>query len=105
MVIKQHFRINLAVPGIGRCFVQDRGEVIHIWRKAGTDAWYIERDIDELFLRKEGEDYPQQGTRAQLPKGEDWIIELVVKRSSAGWPSPGFFMHSKGISQFCVNAY
>jgi len=37
-VIEQDFRINLAVPGIGLGFVQDREEVIQHWRKAGTDA-------------------------------------------------------------------
>ena len=54
--------------------------LFNVWRKAGTDAWYIERDIDEELFWWKKEDYPQQGVCAQLRKGEDWIMRLTSAR-------------------------
>jgi hypothetical protein len=33
--------------------------LFNVWRKAGTDAWYIERDIDVDLVWWKKEDYPQ----------------------------------------------
>jgi hypothetical protein len=32
--------------------------LFNVWRKAGTDAWYIERDIDGDLFWWTKEDYP-----------------------------------------------
>jgi len=51
----------------------------NVWRKAGTDAWYIERDIDgDLFFVEEGERSAARSACGQLRKGEDWIYEVDI---------------------------
>jgi hypothetical protein len=54
--------------------------LFNVWRKAGTDAWYIERNIDGDLVWWKKEDYPQQGACGQLHKGEDGIMRLTSAR-------------------------
>jgi hypothetical protein len=58
-VIEQDFRINLAVPGIGLGFVQDRGEVIQRLEK-GWHRRLVHREGHRRGPLLVGEeDYPQ----------------------------------------------
>jgi hypothetical protein len=45
-VIEQDFRFNLDRPRL--CQIAER--LFNIWRKAGTDSWYMERDTDGDLL-------------------------------------------------------
>jgi hypothetical protein len=53
-VIEQDFRINLAVPGMGLGFVQDRREVVQRLEKGRHRRLVIERDIGEGLVEEGG---------------------------------------------------
>jgi hypothetical protein len=54
--------------------------LFNIWRKSGTEASYIERDIDEdPFCWKEKDDYPRRRACAQ----QAFSMHLVWRNVSA----------------------